>query len=100
MQHVCLCIRILCALAGWASTLGQKGTNTFVSFFFRSGVTNTPTGNGGAVTCARVKILGGSFRSQRTPSAHPSQLEVGVLRGSSTNTLVALGQSTGMLVCG
>ena len=45
-------------------------------FFPRSGVTNTP--HGGAVICAQVKTLGIPFRSQRTLSAHPSQLGIGV----------------------
>ena len=45
-----------------------------------SGVTHTP--RGGAVDCAQVKILGKPFRSQRTLSAHPSQLEIGALSSS------------------
>ena len=45
--------------------------------FFSSGVTSTPLG--GAVSCTQVKILGKPFRSLRTLSAHPSQLEIGVL---------------------
>ena len=51
------------------------------SFFFpRSGVTNTP--RGGVVNCARVKILGIPFRSQRTLGAHPSPLGIGALSSS------------------
>ena len=49
-------------------------------FFPRSGVTNTP--RRGDVNCAQVKSLGIPFRSQRTLSAHPSQLQIGVLSSS------------------
>ena len=42
------------------------------------GVESTP--RGGAVNCTPVKILEKPFRSQRTLSAHPSQLETGVER--------------------
>ena len=42
-----------------------------------SGVTNTP--RGGVVSCSQVTILGIPFRSQRTISAHPSPLGIGVL---------------------
>ena len=45
-------------------------------FFFRSGVTNTP--RGGVVNCAQAKFRGMPFRSQRTLSAHPSPLGIGV----------------------
>ena len=51
-----------------------------ILLFFRSGVTRTP--RGGAVNCAQVKILGKLFRDQSTLSAHPSQLEIGLLSSS------------------
>ena len=51
------------------------------TFFFCSGVTNTP--RGGVVNCgAQVKFLGIPFRSQRTLGAHPSLLGIGVLSSS------------------
>ena len=39
-------------------------------------------GIAGAVNCTQVKILGIPFRNLRTLSAHPSPLEIGVLRSS------------------
>ena len=48
--------------------------------FFCSGVTSTPLG--GAVYCNQVKPLEKPFLSLRTLSAHPSQLEIGVLSSS------------------
>ena len=37
---------------------------------------------GGAVNCTQVKILAKPFRSLLTLSAHPSQLDIGVLSSS------------------
>ena len=57
-------------------SIERDTASLFLSFFFRSGVTNTP--RGGVVNCAQVKFLGIPFRSQRTISAHPSPLGMSV----------------------
>ena len=65
--------------AQWIRLL--SGVRLFFLLFSRSGVTNTP--RAGVVNCAQVEFLGIPFRSQRTPSPHPSPLGIGVLSSFS-----------------